>query len=240
MPTFAPVLRLASGSPRRIELLQALGVAAEIVAPDIDENAFPEPAVAKAEAVAAGGRVTLGADTLVHLDDEVMGKPADAEHAREMLHRLAGRDHIVRTTVALIGAAGGRLRFAVRSRVWTKPAERERIEAFLATGESLGKAGAYNIQGAGGVLIARYDGCYANIVGLPLCHTYFALRRLGVVSERLPEAAFERLYGFTCPAYRCAQWQGRNVRDGAEYESWSPASGGREGLLPRQLVPRDT
>lgn len=234
------MLRLASSSPRRIELLQALGVAAEIVAPDIDENAFPEPAVAKADAVAAAGRVTLGADTLVHLDDEVMGKPKDTEHAREMLYRLAGRDHLVRTTVALIGAAGRRLRFAVRSRVWTKPADAERIEAFLATGEPLGKAGAYNIQGAGGALIARYEGCYANIVGLPLCHAYFALRRFGVVSERLPEAAMERLYGITCPAYRCAQRQGRSLRDGADYDSWSADSGGGEGFLPHQLVPRDT
>lgn len=215
------MLRLASGSPRRIELLRALGVAAEIVAPDIDENAFPEPAAAKAEAVAAEGRVTLGADTLVHLGDEVMGKPSDIAQAREMLYRLAGRDHIVRTTVALIGAAGLRLRFAVRSRVWTKPAERERIEAFLATGEPLGKAGAYNIQGAGGALIARYEGCYSNIVGLPLCHTYFALRRLGVVSERLPEDAMQRLYEFTCPAYRCAERQGRMLCDGAEYDSWA-------------------
>lgn len=211
---------LASGSPRRIELLRALGVDFEPVAPDLDENAFPEPALAKAEAVARPGEVTLGADTLVYLGEERLGKPTDLAHAREMLHRLAGRDHIVRTVVALIGASGRRLRFAVRSRVWTKPADAERIEAFLATGEPLGKAGAYNIQGAGGALIASYDGCYSNIVGLPLCHTYYALRRAGVVSERLPEDAFRELYGRTCPAARCAEMQGRSLRDGAEYDSW--------------------
>ena len=211
---------LASGSPRRIELLRALGVDFEPVAPDLDENAFPEPALAKAEAVSRPGDVTLGADTLVYLGEERLGKPTDLAHAREMLHRLAGRDHIVRTVVALIGASGRRVRFAVRSRVWTKPADTDRIEAFLATGEPLGKAGAYNIQGAGGALIASYEGCYSNIVGLPLCHTYYALRRAGVVSERLPEDAFRELYGRTCPAARCAEMQGRSLRDGAEYDSW--------------------
>lgn len=190
------------------------------MAPEIDESAFAEPALAKAEALARPDAVTLGADTLVLLDGEVLGKPRDLEHAREMLHRLAGREHIVRTAVALLGVAGRRLRFAVRSRVWTRRADRDRIEAFLATGEPLGKAGAYNIQGAGGGLVARYDGCYANIVGLPLCHTYHALRRMGVVSDRLPEVAFERHYGFTCPAARCAASQGRALRDGAEYDSW--------------------
>lgn len=214
---------LASGSPRRIELLRALGVDFESVTPDLDENAFPEPALAKAEAVARRGEVTLAADTLVYLDGERLGKPTDLAHAREMLHRLAGRDHIVRTVVALIGATGRRLRFAVRSRVWTKPAHAERIEAFLGTGEPLGKAGAYNIQGAGGALIASYEGCYSNIVGLPLCHTYYALRRVGVVTQRLPEDAFKQLYGSTCPAQRCAEAQGRALRDGAEYDSWTSA-----------------
>lgn len=214
------MLRLASGSPRRIELLAALGVDCEVIAPGIDENAFAEPALAKAEAVAAPDRVTLAADTLVLVDADVLGKPRDLEQAREMLHRLAGREHVVRTAVALLGVAGRRLRFAVRSRVWPKPADRERIEEFLATGEPLGKAGAYNIQGAGGALIERYEGCYANIVGLPLCHTYHALRRMGIVAERLPEVAFERHYGFSCPAARCAAAQGRALRDGAEYDSW--------------------
>lgn len=211
---------LASGSPRRVELLRALGVDFDPVAPDIDENAFAEPALAKAEAVARPGEVTLAADTLVHLDGERLGKPRDLEHAREMLHRLAGRDHLVRTVVALISATGRRLTFAVRSRVWTKPADAGRIEAFLATGEPLGKAGAYNIQGAGGTLIASYEGCYANIVGLPLCHTYYALRRTGIVTRRLPEDAFTELYGQACPARRCAEVQGRALRHGAEYDSW--------------------
>lgn len=214
------MLRLASGSPRRVELLTALGVAFEAVAPDLDENEFAEPALAKAEAVAAPGRVTLAADTLVYLGEERLGKPRDLGHAREMLRRLAGRDHIVRTVVALITATGSSFRFAVRSRVWTRAADHDRIEAFLATGEPLGKAGAYNIQGAGGALIERYDGCYSNIVGLPLCHTYHALRRAGVVSERLPEDAFERLYGRRCPAEWCAAAQGRGLRDGGEYDSW--------------------
>ena len=214
------VLRLGSSSPRRIELLGLLGVDFEVATPDIDEDAFAEPALAKAEAVAEPGTVTVGADTLVLLDDERLGKPTDIEHARTMLNRLAGRDHIVRTAVAILGAAGRRLEFAVRSRVWTRPADPARIERFLATGESLGKAGAYNIQGAGGALIEAYDGCYANIVGLPLCHAYFALRRMGVSTRRLPEPAFRERFGFTCPACRCAYAQGRALRNGREYDSW--------------------
>lgn len=214
------MLRLASGSPRRIELLTNLGVAFELRTPEIDENAFAEPALAKAEAVADPRVVTLAADTLVHIDRDVLGKPRDIAQAREMLHRLAGREHVVRTVVVLLGLAGRRLRFAVRSRVRAKPVDHDRIEAFLATGEPLGKAGAYNIQGAGGALIERYDGCYANIVGLPLCHTYHALRAAGIVSERLPEDAFERCFGFRCPARHRAAAQGRALRDGAEYNSW--------------------
>jgi len=127
---------------------------------------------------------------------------------------------VVRTEVALVGATGRRLRFAVRSRVWMREADERRIASYVASGEPLDKAGAHALQGEGGRLIDTYEGCCANIIGLPLCHAYFALRRMGVVTASLPEPAFERGFHFTCPAWRCAYAQGRGLRDGAEYESW--------------------
>ena len=217
------MLLLATSSPRRIELLGVLGAKFEHAAPDIDEDAFPSPALAKAEAVARADRVTIGADTEVLLDGDRLGKPADEREALEMLHRLAGRDHIVRTEVAVIFQNGHRLRFSVRSRVWTKARDDRALAAYVASGEALGKAGAYNIRGRGGDLIASYDGCYQNIVGLPVCYLYFALRRAGTVTPERPEPAFERAFGFRCPGWDHARWQCRWLHDGAEYESWRDA-----------------
>jgi septum formation protein len=225
------VLVLASTSPRRAELLSVLGVPFEAVAPEIDERAFASPALAKAEAVARPDAVTIGADTEVLLGGERIGKPADELEAVAMLHRLAGREHVVRTEVAVIGAGatpGGprRLRFAVRSRVRTKERDDDAIARYVATGEALGKAGAYNIHGRGGELIDAYDGCYQNIVGLPLCYVYFALRKMGFVTPERPEPAFERRFGFRCPGWDHARWQARFLWDGAEYESWADRLGG--------------
>lgn len=217
------MLLLATSSPRRIELLGVLGPKFEHAAPDIDEDAFASPALAKAEAVARPGAVTVGADTEVLLEGERLGKPSDEREAVEMLHRLAGRDHIVRTEVAVLGPAWRRLRFAVRSRVWTRERDDAAIAAYVATGDALGKAGAYNIHGRGGDLIESYDGCYQNIVGLPVCYLYFALRKVGVVPPERPEPAFERAFGFRCPGWDHARWQSRWLHDGAEYESWGDA-----------------
>ncbi|MEA2661714.1 MAG: nucleoside triphosphate pyrophosphatase [Chloroflexota bacterium] len=213
------MIRLASGSPRRRRLLALLGAPFEVVPADVDERAAARPALAKAGAVARPGTVTLAADTMIELDGERIGKPADAEDAVAMLHRLAGRAHVVRTEVALIGAAGRRLTFGVRSAVAMRPADDAGIRAYVATGEPLDKAGAYALQGAGGRLVAWYDGCYSNIVGLPLCHTFYGLRRMGVALPERPESAFTAGFGFVCPAWRVAEAQGRFVRDGAEYET---------------------
>jgi predicted house-cleaning NTP pyrophosphatase (Maf/HAM1 superfamily) len=163
--------------------------------------------------------VTLAADTMIELDGERIGKPDGPEGAVTMLRRLAGRTHIVRTEVALVGAAGQRLRFGVRSTVAMRPVDEDAIRAYVATGEPLDKAGAYAIQGAGVERVAWYDGCYASIVGLPLCHTFFALRKLGVALPERPEPAFTSAFGFTCPAWRIAEAQGRTLRDGAEYDT---------------------
>ena len=217
------MIRLASGSPRRRQLLALLGAPFETVPADVDERAADEPALAKVMAVARRGDVTLAADTLIELDGERIGKPVDAADARAMLARLAGRTHAVRTEVALVDAAGRALRFGVRSAVTMKPADDAAIAAYVATGEPLDRAGAYAIQGGGAALVSSYAGCYANIVGLPLCHAFFALRRAGVAMPERPEPAFTRAFGFVCPAWRTAYAQGRLLRDGAEYDTASYA-----------------
>jgi len=211
------MIRLASGSPRRRELLALLGVPFEVVAADIDERSEAHPALAKAMAVARRGVLTLAADTLIELDGERIGKPADAADAVATLHRLAGRDHVVRTEVAFIAASGRPLHFSVCSSVGMKPADDAAIDAYVATGEPLDRAGAYAIQGGGAERVASYDGCYSNIVGLPLCHVFFGLRKLGVGVPERPEAAFTRAFGFECPAWPIACLQGRRLRDGADY-----------------------
>jgi len=131
---------------------------------------------------------------------------------------------VVRTEVALIAASGRPLQFVVRSTVGMKPADDAAIRAYVATGEPLDRAGAYAIQGGGAERVAWYDGCYANIVGLPLCHVFFGLRKLGLgVSER-PEPAFIRAFGFECPAWSIACTQGRQLRNDADYATQREAA----------------
>ena len=106
------------------------------------------------------------------------------------------------------------------SRVHMSAASLREIERYVASGEPLDKAGAYAIQGEGARLVDDYEGCLANITGLPLCHLYYALRRAGVVARERPERACQRHFHFTCPVWRIAQRQGRSLYFGAEYESW--------------------
>jgi septum formation protein len=213
------MIRLASESPRRRELLALLGLPFDVVPAEVDERAAARPALAKVEAVARPGDVTLAADTMIELDGERIGKPEGPGEAIAMLRRLAGRTHQVRTEVALVGSSGRTIDFGVRSEVTMKPADERAIAAYVASGEPLDRAGAYAIQGGGGALVAAYAGCYANIVGLPLCHTFFALRKAGVAMTERPEPAFALEFGFVCPAWRTAYAQGRQLRDGAEYDS---------------------
>lgn len=213
------MLTLASGSPRRRRLLDALGVPYLPAAADIDERSATHPALAKAEHAARPGQVTLAADTMIELDGERIGKPADSEEATEMLRALAGRTHLVRTEVALIGAAGRRFWFAVRSGVTMHPRDDGVIAAYVASGEPLDKAGSYALQGQGAALVESYTGCYSNIVGLPLCHVFSALRKMGVAVPEPPERAFEGTFGFRCPAAALGRSQGRSLRHGVEYDS---------------------
>jgi septum formation protein len=215
------VLRLASSSPRRIDLLRLLDVSFASTPPDVDERHVASPARAKADAIARPGDVTLAADTQIHVDGDRVGKPDDESHAIAMLATLSGREHEVRTEVVIVAASGARTEFAVRSRVRLRELSLRKIERYVGTGEPLGKAGSYAIQGEGRRLVESYQGCFANITGLPLCHVYFALRRVGVVARERPEAVCQAHFAFVCPAWRAAQRQGRALRGGAEYASWS-------------------
>jgi nucleoside triphosphate pyrophosphatase len=187
-------LILASSSPRRAEILREAGIAFEIRATEIDETAFPGEtalemvarlAEAKARAAAAqigaGMRdcIVVGADTTVELGDEILGKPRDSAHAREILSRLSGRTHHVLTGVFLLRLPGNSSRAAVeKSAVTFAPLSEKEIDAYVASGEPLGKAGAYAIQGLAGRYIPKIEGCYFNIVGLPLARLYALLREI--------------------------------------------------------------
>ena len=158
---------------------------------DLEETLAPGPlaeavarlALDKARAVAARVRegIVLGADTVVTIDGEPLGKPADPDDARRMLRRLRGREHEVVTGVAVVDVRTGRAeRTAVTSRVRMADYDERALEAYVATGEPLDKAGAYAIQGAGGALVAGYEGSYSNVVGLPLAETARLLTAFGV------------------------------------------------------------
>jgi septum formation protein len=222
------MLRLASSSPRRIQLLQLLQIPFASSAPNVDEQRFESPALAKAAAVARPSEVTVAADTEVVLDGEAIGKPTDDSRAVAMLATLSGREHEVHTEVVVVAASGARRQFAVRSRVTFRELSLRQIERYVGTGEPLDKAGAYAIQGEGRRLVASYDGCLANITGLPLCHLYFALRGAGVVARERPEIVCQAHFAFACPVWRKAQRQGRALRDGADYRSWSEDVSGLE------------
>src|SRR5688572_180840 len=201
--------------------MRLLRVPFEPTAPKVDEARFASPARAKADAVARPGEVTLAADTEILFDGERLGKPTDESHAIAMLATLAGRVHEVRTDVAVVAASGARRRFGVRSLVTLRELSLRQIERYVGSGEPLDKAGAYAIQGEGRRIVDSYDGCLANITGLPLCHVYFALRRVGVVAHERPEIVCQAHFAFACPVWRAAQRQGRMLRKGGEYGSWS-------------------
>jgi septum formation protein len=180
------MLILASRSPRRHEILTAAGIPHRVLAAEVDESVRPGESAAeyvrrlareKAEAVAAGPQdVVLGADTVVVVDGEILGKPADAAAARAMLGRLAGRAHEVITGICLRGPAGT-VEHAGAPRVRFLPLSAAEIDAYVASGEPMDKAGAYAIQGLASKFVSRVEGCYFNVVGLPLAKVYEHLRR---------------------------------------------------------------
>jgi septum formation protein len=159
---------------------------AEVHPPGPAAAAVAAVALDKARAVArewtGGPAVVLGADTEVVLDGRYLGKPRDAADAARMLRELSGRTHEVVTGLALVDARSGREEtLAVTTRVTMIDAGAEEIAAYVATGEPLDKAGAYAVQGLGARLVARVDGCFTNVVGLPVETTRRLLKRWGLV-----------------------------------------------------------
>lgn len=185
------MLILASASPRRRELLRTICPDFTVVPAEVDETlagpdwpaAAADLALRKARAVAArvGTGVVLGADTVVVLDGEALGKPAGPAEARAMLGRLRGREHLVVTGIAAVDAATGReASLAVLTRVRMAHYPDAVIEAYVASGAPLDKAGAYAIQDLEGALVASIEGSYTNVVGLPVAETRRLLASFGV------------------------------------------------------------
>ncbi len=186
----APQVILASQSPRRRELLALVGIAHTVRPADIDERYLPgeEPAAhaerlacekAAAVAAAAPDAIVIGSDTIVVVDGDVLGKPRDEAHAAEMLARLSGRTHVVMTAVAVRWR--GTERSAVeRVTVTFHPLTVAEIATYIATGEPMDKAGAYGIQGFGATIVARVEGDYFAVMGLPVQRLVRLMGELGV------------------------------------------------------------
>ena len=186
-------LILASGSPRRRELLDLMGLTYTVETPAVDESFSGRPSETvmeisrrKAAAVAArhSDSIIIAADTLVFADG-ALGKPHTPERAKEMLRSLAGNWHHVYTGITVINTRSGRvLRNVDKTRVHLVPMTEQEIDAYVATGEPLDKAGAYGIQGMGGMFVDRIDGSYSNVVGLPMSMLRIMLAQVGGVDER--------------------------------------------------------
>jgi MAF protein len=203
-------LLLASSSPRRRELLHLLGLAFTVATPFGEENAAPSgdarqqaSYLARRKALSLAGRNTkeciVAADTLVVLEGRVLGKPEDAASARRVLRALRGRQHQVVTGLAVLSPSTDTLAVEiVETQVWMRRYGDDEIGAYVARGEPFDKAGSYAIQDALFHPVERIQGCYANVMGLPLCHLFCALRRAGVeVSASLPPVC-EAYTGHRC------------------------------------------
>jgi len=183
MPSSPAPLVLASASPRRQALLESAGVTIEVVPSRVTEKPEPgeapealamrlarEKALEVAERIGPEPeRIVLGADTVVVLDGDVLGKPDDAAHATALLARLVGRRHRVITGVAVVSSRRlAPIARAVTSVVYMRAADREEIEHYVASGEPLDKAGAYALQGRGRKFVTRVEGSESNVIGLPV------------------------------------------------------------------------
>ena len=200
LPSQPPLgLILASASPRRRALLAQLAIPFTVIPADIDESVWPHEvpraytmrvAYAKAQHIAQQfpSAVVLGADSVVVLEQQILGKPRDIAQARDMLSRLSSREHTVITGLAVLCQAQHFVGLdAVSTLVRFRPLAPSAIEHYLATGEPMDKAGAYAIQGAAAAFVASRDGCYTNVVGLPLRRTATLLQAAGLHVPTLPE-----------------------------------------------------
>ena len=182
-----PVI-LASSSPRRRELLTLIGLRHEVRPANVDETLLPGEipwayadrlARAKAQAVARPGQVSLGSDTIVVVDGEVLGKPADAADAKQMLQRLSGRAHVVMTAIA-VAFEGTVTSDVVKVGVTFRSLRDDEIDDYIATGEPMDKAGAYGIQGFGATIVDAVDGDYFAVMGLPVNRMIRLLESIGL------------------------------------------------------------
>lgn len=187
-------LVLASASPRRRELLQQIGLEFQVIPSRATEDEIPGEtpedlvirlSLDKASEVAqrkeVDGRWFIGSDTVVLCDGKILGKPRDAAHATEMLQLLSGREHRVLSGYAVIDRQSGKqLAEAVSTKVWFRQLTDAEIARYIATREPMDKAGAYAIQGFGVCFVARIEGSYTNVVGLPLCRLTGAMKELGI------------------------------------------------------------
>ena len=181
---------LASASPRRRDLLNLIGIAHEVRPANIDETMRPREAprryaerLAREKASAVATRdpdlITIGADTVVVINRKVLGKPADADDAARMLRMLSGREHTVITAVAV--SRGRKLRSTTEEvRVKFRRLRDDEIEAYIAMGEPMDKAGAYGIQGYGATIVERIEGDYFAVMGLPLVRLVGLMRDVGI------------------------------------------------------------
>ncbi|MFC3717137.1 Maf family protein [Luteimonas soli] len=196
------MLHLASKSPRRRELLGRLGLEFGVLDLDVPERRAPGEAPAEyvrrvaREKAGAGllkvagvpGVAVLGADTEVILGDEVFGKPRDAEDAAGMLRRLSGRTHEVVSAVSVVSAEREAQAVSVSQVTFGELSEAQ-IAAYVATGEPMGKAGAYAIQGGGEMFVRKLSGSYSGVMGLPLYETVALLRQFGIALPGLEQPA---------------------------------------------------
>jgi septum formation protein len=186
-----PKIVLASSSPRRVKLLKQLGVPFEVVEPvgvHEEDDGVPEEVVirnaqAKADHVASklDEGIVIGADTIVVLGDTIIGKAMTDQEATEMLTALQGRTHRVLTGLAVVDASSKRTETDVVETVVTfQPLTEDEVARYVASGEPLGKAGGYAVQGLGAVIVEEVHGCFYNVVGLPLYRLSVLLEKFGV------------------------------------------------------------
>ncbi len=201
---------LASSSPRRRQLFALLGLPFQAVDPQVDETALegenPKStalrlASAKAQEAAMSHReaIIVAADTLVILGEKILGKPGDEDEAVAVLEALRGKKHRVISAVIVLDAATRDKREEVAdTQVWMRDYSQEEIARYIERGEPFDKAGGYAIQDKEFRPVARVEGCYANVMGLPLCHLYRALKRVGVNPPATPLEACTGFTGYDC------------------------------------------
>jgi len=211
-----PSVILGSASPRRRELLQLLGIDFDTRVAGIDEredgDSSPLELVCrlsrdKGMAVSAQveSRIVISSDTIVVLDGQVLGKPADAEDARTMLRALRDRDHQVISAFTIIDQiSGAELTDYVDTQVTMRNYTEEEIGAYIETGDPMDKAGAYAIQHPGFHPVSWIHGCYASVMGFPLCHLFRHLSHHNRIEMRHPVAPCEEFTGYHCTFYQQA------------------------------------